>query len=85
MLLRELVEHAANRFEEAGIDSASVDAELLAGHVLGLSRGGVQSEIIRGAEIADADAEKLLNFMAVDLVENRCNTSPARPTSETLS
>jgi release factor glutamine methyltransferase len=59
MLLRELVEHAANRFEEAGIDSASVDAELLAGHVLGLSRGGVQSEIIRGAEIADADAEKL--------------------------
>lgn len=59
MLLRDLVEHAAKRFEEAGIDSAIVDAELLAGHVIGLTRGGVQSEIIRGAEIDDAQAEKL--------------------------
>lgn len=59
MLLRDLVEHAAKRFEEAGIDSAIVDAELLAGHVIGLTRGGVQSEIIRGAEIDDAHAEKL--------------------------
>jgi release factor glutamine methyltransferase len=59
MLLRDLVEHAAKRFEEAGIDSAIVDAELLAGHVIGLTRGGVQSEMIRGAEIDDAHAEKL--------------------------
>jgi release factor glutamine methyltransferase len=59
MLLRDLVEHAAKRFEEAGIDSAIVDAELLAGHVIGLTRGGVQSEIIRGAEIDDANAEIL--------------------------
>ena len=28
MLLRDLVEHAAKRFEEAGISSATVDAEL---------------------------------------------------------
>lgn len=60
MLLRDLVEHAAKRFEEAGIDSAIVDAELLAGHVIGLTRGGVQSEMIRGAEIDDAHAEKLI-------------------------
>ena len=59
MLLRDLVEHAAKRFEEAGIDSAIVDAELLAGHVIGLTRGGVQSEMIRGAEIDDAHAETL--------------------------
>ncbi len=59
MLLRDLVEHAAKRFEEAGISSATVDAELLAGHVLGLSRGGVQSEIIRGAELTESQSEKL--------------------------
>ncbi len=59
MLLRELIEHAAKRFQEAGIDSAMVDAELLAGYLLGLSRGGVQSEMIRGAELDSDQAEKL--------------------------
>lgn len=59
MLLRELIEHAAKRFQEAGIDSAMVDAELLAGHLLGLSRGGVQSEMIRGAELDSDQVEKL--------------------------
>ena len=64
VLLRDLVEHAAKRFEEAGIDSAIVDAELLAGHVLGLTRGGIQSEIIRGAEINDSQAEEITNLYA---------------------
>ena len=59
MLLRDLVEHAAKRFEKAGIDSAIVDAELLAGHLLGLSRGGVQSEMIRGAELTQEQSELL--------------------------
>lgn len=59
MLLRELVEHAAKRFDEVGIDSATVDAELLAGHLLGLSRGQVQSEMISGAELDDAQASQL--------------------------
>lgn len=62
MLLRELIEHAAKRFQEAGIDSAMVDAELLAGHLLGLSRGGVQSEMIRGAELDSDMAEKLTHM-----------------------
>ena len=62
MLLRELIEHAAKRFEEAGIDSATVDAELLAGHVLGLSRGGVQSEMIRGAELTQEQSDLLTNM-----------------------
>lgn len=62
MLLRELVEHAATRFQEAGIESAQVDAELLAGQVLSLTRGGVQSAIISGAEISEADAEAITNF-----------------------
>jgi release factor glutamine methyltransferase len=59
VLLRDAVEHAAKRFEEVGIDSAVVDAELLAGYVLGLSRGGVQSEIIRGAELNEIQADQL--------------------------
>lgn len=59
MLLRELVVHATERFKESGIDSAEVDAQLLAGHLLGLSRGEVQSEMIRGAELSEAQAEKL--------------------------
>jgi release factor glutamine methyltransferase len=59
MLLRELVVHATERFKESGIDSAEVDAQLLAGHLLGLSRGEVQSEMIRGAELSEAHAEKL--------------------------
>lgn len=64
VLLRDLVEHAARRFEEAGIDSAIVDAELLAGHVLDLTRGGIQSEIIRGAEITDVQAQEITNLYA---------------------
>jgi release factor glutamine methyltransferase len=62
MLLRELVEHAANRFQEAGIESARVDAELLAGHVLSLTRGGVQSAIISETKISTADAEAITDF-----------------------
>ena len=64
VLLRDLVEHAAKRFEEAGIDSAMVDAELLAGHVLEMTRGGIQSEIIRGAEITDAQADAITALYA---------------------
>lgn len=64
VLLRDLVEHAAKRFEEAGIDSAMVDAELLAGHVLDLTRGGIQSEIIRGTEITDAQADAITALYA---------------------
>lgn len=62
MLLREMVEHAANRFQEAGIESAQVDAELLAGHVLGLTRGGVQSAIIGGTEVSESDAQLITDF-----------------------
>lgn len=59
MLLGDLVRHAAERFEAAGIDSALPDAELLAGHVLNLSRGGVQAQILLGAEITETKAEAI--------------------------
>jgi release factor glutamine methyltransferase len=59
VLLGELVRHAAERFESVGIDSALADAELLAGHILGLSRGGVQAQILMGASIDEHQAEQL--------------------------
>jgi release factor glutamine methyltransferase len=59
VFLSDVVQHAAKRFEEVGIDSAIVDAELLAGHLLGLSRGGVQSEMIRGLELDETQTEQL--------------------------
>lgn len=62
MLLGDLVRHAAERFEAVGIDSSRADAELLAGHILGLSRGGVQAQILVGATLTEAQAEELSNL-----------------------
>jgi len=64
VFLSDVVQHAAKRFAEVGIDSAQVDAELLAGHVLGLSRGGVQSAIISGQQLSETENETINNFYA---------------------
>jgi release factor glutamine methyltransferase len=45
-----------------GIDSALTDAELLAGHFLGLSRGGVQAQILMGASLTENQVEALANL-----------------------
>lgn len=58
-MLRDIIEHAASRFEEVGIESALVDAELLAGFVLELTRGGVQLEIVKGASLSEDQANQL--------------------------
>lgn len=42
---------AAARLAQAGVSSPMVDAQLLAGHVLGLSRGEVQAKAVSGADI----------------------------------
>ncbi|WCM56449.1 peptide chain release factor N(5)-glutamine methyltransferase [Microbacterium sp. EF45047] len=49
----------AARLAAAGVPNPVVDAELLAGHVLGLSRGGVQAAVVRGDALTDADAAAL--------------------------
>lgn len=56
MLLSEVIAHAVAKFETAGIENPQVDAELLVGQVLGLSRGQVQASVISAGEI---DQEKL--------------------------
>ena len=62
VLLRDVVAHAAARFAEAGIDSAQVDAELLAAYVLKLNRGQLQSAMIADRTLSEGDAEELTNL-----------------------
>ena len=62
MFLGDLVRHAAEKFDAVGIDSAQADAELLAGHLLGLSRGAVQAQILVGAKLSDSQADTLSEF-----------------------
>jgi release factor glutamine methyltransferase len=76
--LRELVHHASKKFAEAGIDSAQNDAELLAGHVLGLTRGQVQSALIIDTEISDEQAEKI-----TDLFGRRLQREPLQHITRT--
>lgn len=54
--LAALVHAAAQRLAEAGVPDPLVDAELLAGHVLGRSRGEVQAAIIRGDAPGEVEA-----------------------------
>jgi release factor glutamine methyltransferase len=50
------LEQAIARLGAAGVSNPRVDAELLAGFVLGLSRGGVQAKVALGAELSPEDA-----------------------------
>ncbi|MFF5626188.1 peptide chain release factor N(5)-glutamine methyltransferase [Microbacterium sp. NPDC012755] len=54
--LAALMHAAAQRLAEAGVPDPLVDAELLAGHVLGRSRGEVQAAIIRGDAPGEEEA-----------------------------
>ncbi|MDJ0334672.1 peptide chain release factor N(5)-glutamine methyltransferase [Salinibacterium sp. G-O1] len=49
--ITELLERAIGTLSSAGISNPSVDAELLIGHVLGLSRGGVQARAVTGTTV----------------------------------
>lgn len=62
MQLRELIAHAAKKFEEVGIDSAQIDAELIAAFVLGKSRGELQSALITDLEISEAQGASLVEL-----------------------
>ncbi len=47
---------AVEQLAAAGIESPEVDAELLIGHALGLSRGQVQASAVTGASASETDA-----------------------------
>lgn len=62
--LRLVRDETIARLAAAGVPDPEVDAELLIGHVLGLSRGGVQAKLVVGAEMNDADASALDGLVA---------------------
>lgn len=53
MLLSDLLARGTELFAKAGIESAEVDAQLLAAHVLGFSRGELQSKLFTDFVIDD--------------------------------
>lgn len=69
--LRVVRDETVARFAAAGVPDPVVDAELLIGHVLGLSRGGVQARLVMGAQLSEADAATLES-----LVEGRERREP---------
>jgi release factor glutamine methyltransferase len=69
--LRGVRDDVVARLAAAGVPDPEVDADLLIGHVLGLSRGGVQARCIMGAAIEATDAASLEL-----LVERRARREP---------
>ncbi|MRX42801.1 peptide chain release factor N(5)-glutamine methyltransferase [Agromyces kandeliae] len=57
--LREVRDATVRTLQAAGIADAEVDADLLIGHVLGLSRGGVHARLVIGDVMSTADAAGL--------------------------
>lgn len=62
---------AVEQLTKAGVPNPRVDAELLIGHVLGLSRGGVQAKAAVDAELSAEQAEVISG-----LVERRALREP---------
>jgi release factor glutamine methyltransferase len=69
--VRTLRGQAAARLAAAGVPDPEVDADLLLGHVLGLSRGGVQARAIMGGALDDDEVAAL-----EALVERRAAREP---------
>jgi len=69
--LRAILEHATAVLSSARVPSPDVDAELLVGHVLGVSRGQVQALVVTGAPL-DADERHQI----LELVERRAAREP---------
>ncbi|WP_306896608.1 peptide chain release factor N(5)-glutamine methyltransferase [Agromyces albus] len=57
--LRAIRDGVVARLAAAGVPDPEVDAELLIGHVLGLSRGGVQAKLVMDGELEESDAASL--------------------------
>jgi release factor glutamine methyltransferase len=71
MLIKQAVDGAAASFAAAGIEQASVDAELIAAHVLQVSRGELGAKMVTG-ESFDANQSELFSV----LVEKRAARVP---------
>ncbi|HRN30518.1 MAG TPA: peptide chain release factor N(5)-glutamine methyltransferase, partial [Terrimesophilobacter sp.] len=69
--LRSLLDDAVAALAAAGVPDPRIDVELLAGHVLGLSRGGVHAALATDRAITD---EQRAEFRG--LVERRVTREP---------
>lgn len=65
--------HAIGVLAEAGVPTPEADADLLIGHVLGMSRGQVQAKALIGAPV---DAEQVMTI--TEYVERRATREPAQ-------
>jgi release factor glutamine methyltransferase len=65
------LERAVAVLSSAGVPTAQADAELLVGHVLGISRGAVQSKAITGVALSVEDLTDL-----TEVVERRAAREP---------
>ena len=76
------LEAAVVRLTRAGVVSPRVDAELLLGHVLGLSRGGVQAKAFLDSELNSVDdalfAELVLRRAAREPLQHITGKAPFR-------
>lgn len=64
MKLSVAIESATKRFEEAGIESAQADAEILASFVLGINRGEILSKAITDESFSEEDSVKFDELVA---------------------
>ncbi|WP_139417562.1 peptide chain release factor N(5)-glutamine methyltransferase [Agromyces laixinhei] len=62
--LRALRDESVSTLAAAGVPDPEVDAELLIGHVLGLSRGALHARMVVGGEAGEADAAALAGLVA---------------------
>jgi release factor glutamine methyltransferase len=69
--LADLLRRAAEQLAAAGVPDPQVDAELLAGHVLGEGRGAIQAGALRGDAIDDIAARAI-----EELVTRRASREP---------
>jgi release factor glutamine methyltransferase len=69
--LRDLLDHSVSVLTGARVPSPEADSELLVAHVLGVSRGQVQAQVVTGASI---DAEQ--RHAVLELVERRAAREP---------
>lgn len=71
--LAALREHAVSVLRDAGVPSPDADADLLIGHVLGMSRGQVQAKALIGAPV---DAEQIMTV--TEFIERRALREPVQ-------
>ena len=62
--MTELLARATDSLDRAGIGNPAVDAELLIGHVLGLSRGAVHAKAVTNAPVLPADRAAIERLIA---------------------